>query len=130
MGPFQGGHASVMLRRVGYGRDTDLALRSVFRRTGQLFHRFGRNSGIWYAVRPDVAAVGTSDGYPVYLYQRLAGDRGGRVFIPALHQPARPHFHSMPIAVRPAIPAVRGGSGTTCGRHSFPPSGCLAVLAD
>lgn len=55
---------------------------------------------------------------------------GGRVFIPALHQPARPHFHSMPIAVRPAIPAVRGGSGTTCGRHSFPPSGCLAVLAD
>ena len=56
------------------------------------------DSEIWYAARPDVAAVGTSDGYPVYLYQHLAGDRGG--------------------------------SGTTCSRHSFPPSGCLAVLAD
>ena len=87
-----------MLRRIGYGRDTDLDLRSVFRRTDQLCHWFGRYSGIWYAARPDVAAVGTSDGYPVYLYQHLAGDRGG--------------------------------SGTTCSRHSFPPSGCLAVLAD
>ena len=41
--------------------------------------------------------LGTFTEYP-YLYQHLAGDRGG--------------------------------SGTTCSRHSFPPSGCLAVLAD
>lgn len=35
-GTVSGSHTSVMLRRIGYGRDTDLALRSVFRRTDQL----------------------------------------------------------------------------------------------
>lgn len=42
----------------------------------------------------------------------LAGCRCGRVLVPAFHQPARHHLHSVPAAVRPALPVGRGGGGT------------------
>ena len=72
-GTVSGSHTSVMLRRIGMGVILTL-LCGVF---SEELISCVIDSGIWYAARPDVAAVGTSDGYPVYLYQYLAGDRGG-----------------------------------------------------